>query len=143
MVQLYPQASFQQLMVRTALRGLYFLLLTLLSPRTESLVIVREPFCHELFVLLTDIIVGGAHSTRRTGVGRGRRRRGQMGFQTRCLSSGVGLFDCACFHGRTARSLMMTLIKHPSPALALPGFGFGNLLFPSVYSLSRGGGWFT
>lgn len=59
---------------------------------TEPLVVIRKSLRHELFALLADIVVGSAHSACCASVGRGRWRRGKMGFSTRYLSSGVGYF---------------------------------------------------
>lgn len=52
-------------------RDLHFPLLILPHPHVESLAIVRESVRHPLFPLFADIVVGGAHSTCRTSVGRG------------------------------------------------------------------------
>lgn len=64
--------------------------LILQSLYVESLAIVRKSFRDELFALFSYIVVGGAHSAGCASVGRGRGDRGEMGFSTHYLSSGVG-----------------------------------------------------
>ena len=52
-------------------RGSFTLPLISLPSRAEPLVIIRESLRRELFSLLADIVVGGAHPACCAGVGRG------------------------------------------------------------------------